>query len=260
MPRAGIDQEAVSGSRWLPVVVLVVKDSRVLVQRDDVRVRYVCLRLAGRLEVSQMNLELAGASVECFAGRLVPAGGLSRRLAHAGKLPSGLVGALVMNTVHKLGGVGLGHRKVPRHVLADEGYPVELLRPRHGGVHEGVRVGEDLDGHERVQVVGRIRRLMPVVVGLVKEELRRPVCSDQHQAPLAVVVAQPLCEMRIRPERRGLVVEEIGPGAAGGDERAIECRTGKGVRPAPRELANVLGEQRIVRAYFRGAHGGRKYT
>ena len=168
-----------------------------------------------------MRLVFGAAAAKCSQCRAVSAGPKFTRTAHAFELVSGLDGAIIVKPRQEVGRVDVRGFDGPDAALrADVRHTPETgpVLTRLGWIIHGDQI--DLRRPGRLRQPGR---LMPIVVGLVKQHLEVRARYDYQNAAWIVDDRHPGLEMRINFVRIVLVIQELGGRAACMDHQRIEA-------------------------------------
>ncbi len=212
---AGIDQERQPRGRDGAVQRGVVQHGRVLVQRHDTAVRQFCLRVVHGGAISVMDVELGAPIAKRRLGGQVPGDSALRRQPHDRQFIVGLCAAREMQYVDSdrridaLDAESL--RRVVRLPDDDALFPI-------GRQVRGYVAGVADDAHvemRRPETVRSARHHVPVVARLVVDEYRRLTGRVNDAGGRQCRQRRPADEMRVRFERKIIVVEESGLRATG---------------------------------------------
>ena len=207
--------------RRLALLVLIVQDRGVRIERHDVGVGQLSLAVSRGAHVRHVNLVLRLARAERGFGRNVPARREVRGVAHAFELVFGLDRARIVQPVEQRFRVAL--RETPLRELllpfTDEcaAPQVREMAARFAGL------ANDFDLEVmRPEAVRQRGRLVPVV-GRLQEDQPRLLARPIHQPAIdRVFERHPQLEMRIRLERIRMIVEEQHVRAARVDRQRVE--------------------------------------
>ena len=218
--------------------MLVVQHRGVLVVRDDIVVRHLLFTLRAGLEILHMRLVFgrpAAKRGEC--GQMAARAQLVRT-AHAFELIRGLHGAVVMQAHQQFRRID--RRGLIRGEAVDGADACDTPELRPVLARPG-RVGQrcDVDGC-RPRFTRQACRLVPVVVGLVKQHSRPRAGRVNDHALRIVDDGRPRFEVRVHFIWVCLIVEELGRRTTCVDHQCLKTGRGeRGVR-APHLRAQVL--------------------
>ena len=239
--------------RRLALLVLVVQDRRVGVERDDVRVRQLALRMSRRAHIGHVNFVFRLAGAERSFRRDVPARGRVRRVAHALQLVVGLDGS--RDSAAGAAALPDCSRAKPQSANCSCHSPMNAQRPQAARWRRASRrLADHLDLEVmRPEPVRQRGRLVPVI-GRLQENQPRLLAGPIHEPAVdRIFERHPQLEMRIRLERIRMIVEEQHVRTARVNRERVEVARCDRRVGALALNADVIVEQRSELG--RGEHG-----